>query len=179
MLSPPSLQSDLPWSSPTDSPSGPCGARTKWPVGNCPSVLGSWMSTLDSLFPTGETEVPDRPSRCGAVPVWDMGDAVKVKSQLLLFSCSPLWSLCPQGVLLTLPSGCGIFINVFCPWVVANWSFCEENWSGTTCSAILPTFYYSSNYNGINSDNPPFYFDISNLCLQPFLLVWLEVYQFY
>lgn len=42
--------------------------------------------------------------------------------------------------------------------------------SGTTYSAILLTFYYSFNVNGINSNNPCFISEISNLFLQSFFI---------
>ena len=103
-------QSDLQWSSPSNPPSIPIGQDLSGPPRKWPTVLGCWMPTLGSLFPTGET----------------LGLALCLPLVLLMPFFLPI-SVSGQGGASASLLCSRIFILMFWLWILASWSFGEGN----------------------------------------------------
>lgn len=99
------------------------------PPGRWLTMLRSLRSTLGSLFSTGETTVPEVPSRCVTLLAcwgWVMQSECShsfYPSNAVLLGLRGAWG----GGASASPLCSGIFTMVSCLWVLASWS-CEGDW---------------------------------------------------
>lgn len=98
-------------------------------LGSDPQCWESSMSTLGSLFPTGETIGSVGSSWYVSVLAWGLGEVMWSECSHPSYpSKAVLLSLCGPGVASASPLGSRIFTLVPFLWIVASWSSHEGNY---------------------------------------------------